>query len=92
VQLSDKRNNGQLVPNDGSKRSSVFAQVQDADLSEVHTVALRGGFRLSGAITPWMHWPLGDAGTTGDVTASDRTFSTNALGLPTDAKGQGGSG
>jgi hypothetical protein len=33
-----------------------------------------------------MHWALDDAGANGDVTAKDRIYSTNALGLPTDAK------
>lgn len=77
--------NLRLVPNDGSKSSSIFARVQGTNVTEVHTMGLRGGFRLSNLLTPWMNWALGDAGMNGDVTAKDGIYSTNALRFPTDA-------
>lgn len=73
--------NLRLVANDGSKLSSIFARAQGTELSEVHTMGLRGGFRLSNLITPWMNWALGDEGTNGDVTAKDgRTGAFRPVG------------
>ncbi len=72
------------VPNDGSKAASIFATVTDAEVSEVNTVALRGGLRLGA--TPWLHWPLEDTGERGDSAAKDGVHSTNTLTLPTDTK------
>ena len=74
-----------LVPNDGSKQSTLFARVQGADVTEVHAMGLRGGFRLSGLITPWMQWPLGDLGANGDATAMDGTWSITPVRFTTDA-------
>ena len=65
--------NLRAVPIDGTKRSSVFAVVKDAEVTEVHAVALRDGFRLAGGVTPWLNWALGDTGMNGDVTAKDQT-------------------
>jgi hypothetical protein len=70
------------LPNDGSKRASVFARVTDpTEITEVNTVALRGGLRLGA--TPWMHWALGDAAMNGDVTAKDGIYSSNAVVVQT---------
>ena len=72
------------LPNDGSKASTVSAVVTDTEVTEVNTVALRGGLRLGA--TPWMHWALGDIGMNGDTVAMDSTYSTNALTVNTDFK------
>ena len=73
------------IPNDGTKPASIFALVTDSDeISEVNTVALRGGLRLG--LTPWLHWPLEDTGLHGDATAKDMVHSTNTVTLPPDNK------
>jgi hypothetical protein len=70
------------VPNDGSKTTTIFATVTDAELTEVNTVAMRGGLRLG--LTPWLHWPLEDTGLHGDAVAKDGIHSTDTLNLPPD--------
>jgi hypothetical protein len=72
------------IANDGTKTASIFAAVTDADVTEVNTVAMRGGLRLG--LTPWLHWPLEDTGLHGDTTAKDTIYSTNTVALPPDNK------
>ena len=67
------------LPTDGSKKTTVFAAVKDAEVTEVNTVALRGGLRLGA--TPWLHWALDDTGMQGDVTAKDTTYTSNAVSI-----------